>query len=81
VNFAPRVRGAHRIIIAVTGLMHDGEFILAPRQAVHCIHKNRLIGSAPWLPPVISRRNASPEFAAQSKKNSGRTGHPVTIAL
>src|SRR6267143_3828148 len=66
VNFAPRVRGAYSIIVAVAGLMHNGEFVLAPHEAVHRIHKNpidrqRALATASdqqtkWL-LQISRRN------------------------
>jgi hypothetical protein len=41
----------------------------------------RLIGSAPWLPPVISRRKGIPGLRGAMEKNSGRTGQPVTMAF
>src|SRR5271168_2701876 len=41
----------------------------------------RLIGKAPWLPPVTSSRNGFSGFRGSIVKNSGRTGHPVTIAF
>jgi len=40
----------------------------------------RLIGNAPWLPPVTSKRNAS-RAAGWMEKNSERTGQPVTMAF
>src|SRR5216110_2120325 len=41
----------------------------------------RLIGNAPWLPPVTSNRNGFSNRRGVMEKNSGRTGQPVTIAL
>src|SRR3984893_14714854 len=34
-KFAPRVCGAHRIIVALASLMHDGQFTLSRGQTVH----------------------------------------------
>src|SRR6202521_1321548 len=41
----------------------------------------RLIGNAPWLPPVTSSRNGLPSRRGVMEKNSRRTGQPVTIAF
>src|SRR3989442_10191151 len=40
-----------------------------------------LIGSAPWLPPVISSRNGFPGLRGAIEKTSERTGQPVTMAF
>ncbi len=44
VDLAPRVRGAHRIIVTFASLMHDAQFTLAHRQAVHGVHEGAVDG-------------------------------------
>jgi len=53
---------------AVTGLMHDGEFVLAPRQAVIASTKTRLIATRPGSSGINSRNGFFLACAMQLKK-------------
>ena len=39
-DFAPRISGTHRVMVALAGLMHDAQLVFSRGQAVHGIHKH-----------------------------------------
>ena len=54
VDFSPRIRLAHSIIVALAGLVDDGDALFSvPPTDRRRRRSARLIASAPWLPPVI----------------------------
>ena len=80
-NFAPRVGSSYRVVIAFAGLVDDAQFVFSGSKQSIASTNARLTGSAPWLPPVTSRRNGFCGMRGSMAKNSARTGHPVTTPL
>src|SRR5204863_7886202 len=44
VEFAPRVRSAHRIIVAFAGLVHDAQVGFSRGEEIHCVHDGAING-------------------------------------
>ena len=46
IEFAPRVRSAHGIIVAFAGLVHDAQVGFSGGEEVHCVHNGAIDGKS-----------------------------------